>query len=160
MAKVFEDEFTEIQSGMVSLAIEALETADMTVDKIYIYAFGTEHEGFFNLFFVKDGKLLHNHQVGVSEEIIDQVLDLGIDDTFQLLAICKRYGRQAPCQYKLVYDCNILSAPVIKYQQGIAARDGETAVVVMNDGISGTQKNCHLHGRKALAGRPQKRLSS
>ena len=72
MAKVFEDEFTEIQSGMVSLAIEALETADMTVDKIYIYAFGTEHEGFFNLFFVKDGKLLHNHQVGVSEEIIDQ----------------------------------------------------------------------------------------
>ena len=50
---------------------------------------------------------------------------------------------------------HILSAPVIKYQQGIAARDGETAVVVMNDGISGTQKNCHLHGRKALAGRPQ-----
>ena len=106
MARVFEDEVTEVQSGMVSLALEALETADMTVDKIYIYAFGTEHEGFFNLFFVKDGKLLHNHQVGVSEEIIDQVLDLGIDDTFQLLAICKRYGRQAPCQYKLVYDCN------------------------------------------------------
>ena len=106
MAKVFEDEFTDIQSGMVSLAIEALETADMTVDKIYIYAFGTEHEGFFNLFFVKDGKLLHNHQVGVSEEIIDQVLDLGIEDTFKLLKLCKQYGRPAPCQYKLVYDCN------------------------------------------------------
>lgn len=104
--KVFEDEFTDIQSGMVSLAIEALETADMTVDKIYIYAFGTEHEGFFNLFFVKDGRLLHNHQVGVSEDIIDQVLNLGIDDTFKLLALCKKYGVQAPCQYKLVYDCN------------------------------------------------------
>ena len=66
MAKVFEDEFTDIQSGMVSLVIEALETANMTVDKIYIYAFGTAHEGFFNLFFVKDGKLLHNNQVGIS----------------------------------------------------------------------------------------------
>ena len=104
--KVFEDEFTDIQSDMVSLAIEALETADMTVDKIYIYAFGTEHEGFFNLFFVKDGRLLHNHQVGVSEDIIDQVLNLGIDDTFKLLALCKKYGGQAPCQYKLVYDCD------------------------------------------------------
>ena len=106
MAKVFEDEFTEIQSGMVSLAIEALETVDMTVDKIYIYAFGTEHEGFFNLFFVKDGKLLHNNQVGVSEDIIDQVLDLGIEDTFKLIEVCQKYGRQAPCQYKLVYDCH------------------------------------------------------
>ena len=106
MAKVFEDEFTDIQSGMVSLVIEALETANMTVDKIYIYAFGTAHEGFFNLFFVKDGKLLHYNQVGISEDVIDQVLDLGIDDTFKLLELCKQYGRQAPCQYKLVYDCN------------------------------------------------------
>ena len=106
MAKVFEDEFTDIQSGMVSLVIEALETANMTVDKIYIYAFGTAHEGFFNLFFVKDGKLLHNNQVGISEDVIDQVLDLGIDETFKLLELCKQYGRKAPCQYKLVYDCN------------------------------------------------------
>lgn len=105
MAKVFEDEFTDIQSGMVSLAIEALETADMTVDKIYIYAFGTEHEGFFNLFFAKDGQLLHTNQVGMSDDTVDQLLDIGIDDTFRLLETCRRYGRQAPCRYKLVYDC-------------------------------------------------------
>ena len=105
MAKVFEDEFTDIQSGMVSVVIEALETADTTVDKIYIYAFSSEHEVFFNLFFVKNGKLLRTNQVGMSDDIIDQVLDIGIDDTFRLLETCRRYGRQAPCRYKLVYDC-------------------------------------------------------
>ena len=98
MAKVFEDKFTDIQSDMVSLAIQALETADMTVDTIYIYVFSTEYEGFFNLFFVKDGKLLRTNQVGMSDDVIDQVLDLGIDDTFRLREVCKHYGRQAPCR--------------------------------------------------------------
>ena len=105
MAKVFEDEFTDIQSGMVSLALEALETAGTVVDILYIYVFVTAHEGFFNLFAVKDGKLLHNHQLGVSDEILDQVFDLGIDDAFRLREVCETYGRPAPCQYKLVYDC-------------------------------------------------------
>ena len=105
MAKVFEDEFTDIQSGMVSLALEALETAGTKVDLIYIYAFGTAHEGFFNLFFARNGRLLHNNEVGLSDDILDRLLDLGIDDTFELLEVCRKYGRPAPCQYRLVYDC-------------------------------------------------------
>ena len=64
MARVFEDEFMDIQSGMVSLVLEALETSDVTVNKIYIYAFGTEHMGFFNLFFEKDGKILKKLHAG------------------------------------------------------------------------------------------------
>lgn len=34
MNRVFEDEFMEIQSDLVSLCLEALETADMGVDKL------------------------------------------------------------------------------------------------------------------------------
>lgn len=105
MAKVFEDEFTDIQSDMVSLAVEALETAGTTVDRIYIYAFGTAHELFYNLFFAKDGKVLFTNHTGMTDEIIDQVLDLGIEDMEKLREVCTRYGQPAPCQLKLVYDC-------------------------------------------------------
>lgn len=105
MDKVFEDEFTDIQSGMVSLAIEALETAHCSVDSIYIYAFGTAHELFYNLFFAKDGKVLFTNHTGMTDEIIDQVLDLGIEDMEKLREVCAKYGRQAPCQLKLQYDC-------------------------------------------------------
>ena len=105
MAGVFEDEFMDIQSGMVSLVLEALETSDGTVDKIYIYAFGTEHMVFFNLFFEKDGKILKNLHAGISEELLDQVLDLGIEDTLKLREVCREYDREPPCQCKLVYDC-------------------------------------------------------
>lgn len=105
MAKVFEDEFMEIQSDMVSLALEALETANATVDKIYIYAFGTRQQDFFNLFFQKDGKVLSNHQAGIADDVMEQLLDFGIEDIEKLLEVCEQYKRQAPCQLKLVYDC-------------------------------------------------------
>lgn len=105
MAKVFEDEFMDIQSDMVSLALEALETAGATVDKIYIYAFGTRSQVFFNLFFRKDGKVLLNYQVGIPDDVVGQVIDFGIEDIEKLREVCERYGRQAPCELKLVYDC-------------------------------------------------------
>ena len=105
MAKVFEDEFTDIQADMVSLALEALETAGTAVDKIYIYAFGTEHELFYNLFFEKDGKVCFTNHIGMSDEIIGQVLDFGMEDMEKLRKICAHYGQPAPCQLKLVYDC-------------------------------------------------------
>ena len=37
MEKVFEDEFIEIQTGMVALCLEALEDVNKKVDKVYIY---------------------------------------------------------------------------------------------------------------------------
>lgn len=37
MEKVFEDEFIEIQTGMVVLCLEALEDVNKKVDKVYIY---------------------------------------------------------------------------------------------------------------------------
>ncbi len=39
LGRGFEDEFMDIQSSLVSLCLEALETGDASVDKIYIYAF-------------------------------------------------------------------------------------------------------------------------
>lgn len=106
MEKIFEDEFMEIQTGMVSLCLEALDDIDKKVDKIYIYAYCDEHETFFNAFFKSDSKVLFFNDLGVSDDIINQVFDLGMDDTEKIEEICKKYNRKAPTQYKLIYDVN------------------------------------------------------
>lgn len=36
MEKVFDDEFMEIQTGMVALCLEALEDVNIKVDKVYM----------------------------------------------------------------------------------------------------------------------------
>ena len=50
-------------------------------------------------------------------------------------------------QLAVFRQLHVLAAPIVKYQQGIAACDGESAVVIVHNGESGIQKNCHLHGR-------------
>lgn len=106
MEKIFEDEFMEIQTGMVSLCLEALADVNKKVDKIYIYAYCDEHETFFNVFCKSDSQVLFFNDLGVSDDIINQVFDLGMDDTEKIEEVCKKYNRKSPTQYKLVYDVN------------------------------------------------------
>lgn len=105
MEKVFEDEFMEIQTGMVSLCLEALEDVNIKVDKVYIYAFCDEHETFFEY----NSQIVSFNELGVSDDIVNQVFDLGMDDTEKIADWCNEYNRKAPIQYKLVYDVNIKS---------------------------------------------------
>lgn len=109
MEKVFEDEFMEIQTGMVSLCLEALEDVNIKVDKVYIYAFCDEYETFFNTFFEYNSQIVSFNELGVSDDIINQVFDLGMDDTEKIADLCNDYNRKAPIQYKLVYDVNTKS---------------------------------------------------
>ncbi len=106
MEKVFEDEFMEIQTGMIALCLEAFEDININVDKVYIYAFCDEHETFFNAFFEYNSQILSFSELGVSDYLINQVLDFGMEDTEKIVDLCKRYNREAPIQYKLVYDTN------------------------------------------------------
>ena len=75
MEKVFEDEFMEIQTGMVSLCLEALEDVNINVDKVYIYVFCDEHETFFNTFFEYNSQIVSFNELGVSDDIVNQVFD-------------------------------------------------------------------------------------
>lgn len=105
MSKVFEDEFMDIQIRMVSTCLEGLEdSASSSPDKMYIYAFDSSSQSFFNVFFVRKGKVLSFHDLGVPDDIIKQVLDFGMDDVQELTELCNNRNKKAPNQYKLVYN--------------------------------------------------------
>ena len=106
MENTFEDEFMNIQIGMVSLCLEAFEDIDLKVDKVYIYAFCNEHQTFFNAFFEYNSRILSFEELGVSDYIISQVFDLGMEDTERIVDLCNEYRRKAPNQFKLIYDTN------------------------------------------------------
>lgn len=105
MSKIFEDEFMDIQIRMVSTCLEGLEdSVSNSPDKMYIYAFDSSSQSFFNVFFVREGKVVSFHDLGVPDDIISQVLDCGMDDVAELTELCNNSNKKAPNQYKLVYN--------------------------------------------------------
>lgn len=50
MAKVFQDEFMDVQSDLISLCLEATEEK---VDEIFVYCSIEKYSKFFNAFFKK-----------------------------------------------------------------------------------------------------------
>ena len=99
--KVFEDEFSEVQTGLISLCMELTRTK---VDKVFAYCSIEDNSQAFNAFFEKDGRILKKNQVGASIETVNDFLRLGTSDLNQLREICTRYGKPVPRQIKMVYD--------------------------------------------------------
>lgn len=105
MSKVFEDEFMDIQIRMISTCLEGLEDSNnKTPEYMYIYAFDSQNQTFFNIFFVCEGKVTTFHDLGVPNYIIRQVLNYGMDDVEELTKLCNNRNRKAPNQYKLIYS--------------------------------------------------------
>lgn len=99
---VFEDDFMDIQAGLVSLALEAV--GDTDVDDVYIY--GSIEGGMtsFNVFFRVDGSIRYLHEVVDDQSIVLQVLDLGTGDLGRLRDLCLTSGRDCPTQIRGWYD--------------------------------------------------------
>src|SRR5574344_2573902 len=104
MGKVFEDMFMDIQERIVATCLEALEYSNIQVEMTYIYAFGSESQLFFNVFFKNKKRVLSYEDCGVPDDTIDQVFELGMDDIESITHLCKENNRKAPNQYKLVYN--------------------------------------------------------
>ncbi len=100
-AKVFEDEFSEVQTGLISLCMELTR---IKVDKVFAYCNIEGKSQSFNAFFEKDGRILKNNQVGASNETVMDFLKLGSRDLDVLRDVCVRYGKPVPRQIKMVYD--------------------------------------------------------
>lgn len=107
----FEDEFSEKQKDMLSLALEYSHKVGTEVDNIYIYAsFETMYA--FDIFYkTHAGKIEMLHQLSVenlSEDQLDalifSVLKIGNQDLQEIHSICKKYNQPMPTQIKLVYD--------------------------------------------------------
>ena len=99
--RVFEDEFSEVQTGLISLCMELTRTK---VDKVFAYCSIEDNSQAFNAFFEKDGKILKNNQVGANIETVNEFLRLGTSDLDQLREVCARYGKPVPRQIKMIYD--------------------------------------------------------
>ena len=99
--RVFEDEFSEIQTGLISLCMELTRTK---VNKVFAYCSIEDKSQAFNAFFQKDGKILKNNQVGANIETVNDFLRLGTNDLDKLREVCIRYGKPVPRQIKMVYD--------------------------------------------------------
>ena len=119
--KNFEDKLSEIQTDMISLA---LELAEDKIDTAYIYGSYENNSLSFNSFFVQDNKVYPINkldQLGIENLTKDrmfQYLEIGISDLERLITLFQEDKKQAPTQLKLVYD-NVNKKANAKYSYEI-----------------------------------------
>lgn len=101
MEKCFEDEFMEIQSGLVSLCMEV--TAGK-VDKIYAYASIENKSMMFNAFFEKDGRAVTLNQLGVDRSLAMEFLKVGTSDLKKVKDLCAQFKVETPTELKMIYN--------------------------------------------------------
>lgn len=101
MNKVFEDEFMDLQSALISLCMEVTE---QKINKIYVYCSNEKKSKMFNAFFDVNGEIKTLNQLGVPNNLAFQFLKLGTEDLGKLDGICKKYNMQIPTEMKLYYD--------------------------------------------------------
>ena len=101
MSKVFEDEFMDVQAGLISLCLEVTEDK---VDKVYAYCYNNKYAIMFNAFFAVNGQIKTLNQLGISDKVAFQFLGYGIEDLESLEAICEKHNKPVPVEMKLYYD--------------------------------------------------------
>ena len=101
MAKVFEDEFMDLQARMIGLCEELTEGR---VDKIFVYCCIERRVNMFHAFFAKNGKALHAGDLKIPGSVQDAFLKLGMSDMREIEKLCERYGRPTPSEIKMSFD--------------------------------------------------------
>ena len=118
--KIFEDYFSELQAGMVSICLDYAEenkAEGYTVNRVYIYIScetvgkSTVLEPVFS--FRVNGKWMSHADIngssgddddGVPDEQQDLALDLLTGKIMELRKICQQYDKPMPTEMKLTYD--------------------------------------------------------
>lgn len=101
MSQVFEDEFMQWHASLVGLC---KELAAGRADTIYIYCCMEKCEKMFDAFFSANGTVYTTGELNVPDDVQWQFLDYGMQDMLQIIAVCKKHGRPAPTEIKMVYD--------------------------------------------------------
>lgn len=97
----FEDEFMDVQSGLISLCMEFTENK---ADKIYAYCSIEKKTRSFNACFECGGEVKTLSQMGVEMRQIVQFLRIGSSDLQKVCEVCERYNLPTPTEIKMVYD--------------------------------------------------------
>lgn len=137
MERPYEDDFMDVQSGLVSLCLEATE--GLPIEDIYIY---TSIEGsmtVFNAFFRTGGVILPLNQVVTDEGIRWQVIRLAQGDLASLRKICEAAGRPCPTQirghYASIgrYKADYAYDPIVGRDDGTGVAPGSVFAQWMSD---------------------------
>ena len=134
MSRVFEDEFMDLQTGLISLCLEVTQGK---VDKVFAYGSNEKKSTMFNAFFEVNGEIKTLNMLGVSKELAYQFLGLGIEDLEKLDAIGAKYNRPVPTELKLYYDVRARKfKSEYKYEEVCSARTGKSAGEVFNEWLA------------------------
>ena len=139
MEKVFEDEFMDLQTALISLCLEVTEEK---VNKVYVYCSNEKKSKMFNAFFDVNGEVKTLYQLGVPNELAFQFLKLGTEDLEKVDAICIKHNMPIPTEMKLYYDVtsgNLLIGKYdaeYKYEEVCSAKTGKNAGEVFSEWIS------------------------
>ena len=99
MAKIFEDEFMELQADYVSLCLEVMEGI---ADEIFIYISNEKDVSMFDSFCRVKGQVKTLGQL-CPIPLQRELLMVGSGDIKKINEICKRYDMPAPTEIKLHY---------------------------------------------------------
>ncbi len=100
----FEDKLAELQSDMVSLCLELIDT--QKADKIYIYGAILNTRYFLNAFFVNDNQIKYTNNYQKDSSILSQFFDYCYNDLYAIQKVCHEYDMKCPNELKMVYDVN------------------------------------------------------
>lgn len=134
MSKVFEDEFMDLQSSLISLCMEVTERK---INKIYAYCSNEKKSKMFNAFFDVNGEIKTLNQLGIPNNLAFQFLKLGVEDLEKLDKICLKHNMPIPTEMKLYYDvssgkCNA----EYKYEEVCSAKKRKNAGEIFSEWIS------------------------
>ncbi len=97
--RTFEDEFMDIQTGLVSLVLEAV-AAVRDVSRVYIFCSIEGGMTSFNAFLKIGDSFQRLDAVVGDRRVLMQVMGLGSGDLASLKALCDRSGRACPTQIR------------------------------------------------------------
>lgn len=100
--KVFEDEFMEVQSGLISLCLEFL--GDNKVDEIFAYCSIEEKSRSFNAFFTINGEAKRVENIESNMRKMVRFLRTGAADLEKAKEVCTKYQMPIPTEIKMYYD--------------------------------------------------------
>lgn len=107
--KIFEDQFMDIQIGMVSSAMEYVQGQ---AEKVYIYAIAEEGLLSFDLFYKINGYYSYIHKVNDylsikiddSDDVMFSLLGLGLEDIQSVINLHDKEKKKHPTEMWLIYD--------------------------------------------------------
>lgn len=134
-AKVFEDEFMEVQSGLIALCMDFLK--EKKVDKIYAYCSIEKKSRSFNACYDCGGEIKTVDQMGMDMHKVVQFLRVGSADLLKIRDVCTKHNMPTPTELKLIYEVKTGKfESKYKYEEVCSATTEKTAGEVFDEWIA------------------------